>query len=266
MRFASLAFCLIAALPTQAHEFWISPDAYQVPTGGTLSAEFRVGQEFKGGGYVFVPGRSEQFFVASPAGKTEVTPRVGDRPALNVPAPEEGLNVAVHETSDLTVTYKDIEVFKRFLAHKDWAFLEEVHRQRGLPDAGFKEAYRRYAKALIGVGHGEGADVEVGLDLELVAVLNPYADNLGAGMLVDLYHYGAKLGNTQVEVFDKAPDGSVEVFQLKTTRGGRVRFDVTPGHEYLVDSVIVQSTQNDDVDAGPVWRSLWASLTFRVPE
>ncbi|WP_261384857.1 DUF4198 domain-containing protein [Vannielia litorea] len=266
MRLASLAMCLSAALPAAAHEFWISPDAYAVPVGGTLSAEFRVGQEFKGAGYVFVPGRSERFEVVTPEGVVEVTPRVGDRPALNIPAPAEGLNVVVHQTGELSLTYKDMAQFRRFIEHKDWAALETVHRERGLPEERFKEAYRRYAKSLIAVGNADGADRAMGLEIEIVAVKNPYVDDLSGGMVVDVIYDGAARADAQVEILDKAPDGTVEVSQIRTDATGRAVFPVTPGHEYLVDSVVVRAEPNEDAEAGPVWRSLWASLTFRVPE
>ncbi len=256
----------MAALPAAAHEFWISPDAYQVPPGGTLKAEFRVGQEFAGAGYVFVPGRSERFEVVTADGTTEVTPRVGDRPALNIPAPEEGLNVVVHETGDLTVNYTDFEVFQRFLKHKDWTSLEAVHAERGLPLTGFKESYRRYAKSLIEVGEGKGADQAMGLEIEIVAVTNPYIDDLSNGMVVNVIYQGAARGDAQVEIFEKAPGGEVEIIHVRTDESGRAVFPITKGHEYLVDSVVVRAEDNEDPEAGPVWRSLWASLTFKVPE
>lgn len=262
-----LAFLLAILLagPATAHEFWISPEQYEVPSGGTLRAEFRVGQDFNGAGYVFVPSQSARFEVVSAAGVTELTPRVGDRPALNTPAPGDGLNVAVEETEDMILTYKEMDLFRRFITHKDWAGLETEHRARGLPEQGFRETYRRYAKSLIAVGDGAGQDHAVGLDIEIVAQTNPYTDDLSEGMVVDVIYNGAPRSDAQVEVFEKAPGGGVVSFKTRTDAEGRARFDVKPAHEYLVDSVVIRSTGNDDVDAGPVWHSLWASLTFRVP-
>ncbi|MCO6384279.1 DUF4198 domain-containing protein [Oceanicola sp. 502str15] len=266
MRLVSLALCLMAALPAQAHEFWISPDTYRVPSGGTLRAEFRVGQGFKGAGYVFVPGRSERFELVTPEGTSEVTPRVGDRPALNLPSPAEGLNVVVHETADLVVNYKDMDAFRRFLEHKDWAGLETVHAERGLPMETFSESYRRYAKSLMAAGDGAGTDRAMGLEIEIVAVKNPYTDDLSEGMVVDVIYDGAARADAQVEIFDKPPEGDVVVSHVRTDATGRAVFPVQAGHEYLVDSVVIRATDNDDAAAGPVWHSLWASLTFEVPQ
>lgn len=266
MKLLTFLLSIILAGPAMAHEFWISPTQYELPSGGTLKAEFRVGQDFAGAGYVFVPGRSLRFEVVSAEGVTEVTPRVGDRPALNIPAPGEGLNVVVHETADLKLTYREFELFQRFIKHKDWAGLETVHKERGLPEMGFSESYRRYAKALMATGDGAGTDRYMGLDIEIVAVTNPYTDDLAEGMVVDVIYDGAARPDAQVEVFEKDPAGAVESFTTRTDETGRARFDVKPGHEYLVDSVVVRATDNSDFEAGPVWRSLWASLTFRVPE
>jgi len=266
MKVLSFLLGIALGLPAAAHEFWISPERYEVPSDGRLRAEFRVGQEFSGAGYVFIPGRSERFEVVTPDGVTEVTPRVGDRPALNIDAPAPGLNVVVHETADMTVTYKDYQTFLTFLEHKDWAGLETEHKARGLPEEGIRESYRRYAKSLMAAGDGAGADRFMGLEIEIVAVKNPYTDDLSDGMVVDVIYDGAARVNAQVEVFEKPPERAVEIFKVRTDETGRARFPVKPGHEYLVDSVVVRSTGNDDLSAGPVWRSLWASLTFRVPE
>ena len=104
------------------------------------------------------------------------------------------------------------------------------------------------------------------MEIEIVAVKNPYTDDLSGGMVVDVIYDGAARADAQVVVFEKAPGGDVTKTAVRTNDSGRATFPVNPGHEYLVDSVVVRSTGNDDPEAGPVWRSLWASLTFEVPQ
>ncbi|MDF1874059.1 DUF4198 domain-containing protein [Vannielia sp.] len=268
MRIVAILFCLClgAAWPAGAHEFWLSPEAYKVPVGGQLEAEFRVGQEFAGGGYVFIPGRSARFELVTPDGVQEVTPNVGDRPALNIPAPSEGLMVVVQETTDYRLHYSEWDKFLRFVEHKDLGDTVALHDRRGLPHEGFHEAYRRCAKSLIAVGDGAGTDRLMGMPTEIVAVTNPYTDDLSGGMVVDVVHDGAARPDAQVEIFEKAPDGSVEIRTTRTDESGRASFPVEAGHEYLVDAVVMLDTGNDDPEAGAVWRSLWASLTFAVPQ
>ncbi|MEL6519349.1 MAG: DUF4198 domain-containing protein [Pseudomonadota bacterium] len=257
-----LAFCG----PAFAHEFWISPDTYSVLPEETITAELRVGENFKGPGYAYIGFRTERFDYVIAGEETEVPARMGDRPAVNMPAPENGLLVLVHETTDSTLTYTEWAKFQNFVRHKDFAGVFEQHRDRGLPETGFKESYRRFAKSLIAVGDGAGRDGSVGLETEIVAVTNPYTDDLSDGMIVDVLYDLEPRGDAQVELFERAPDGAVTVSLHRTDAAGRASFPVKSGHEYLVDAVVLRPTDNDDPEAGPVWHSLWASLTFKVPD
>ena len=255
---------LSTALPAAAHEFWISPKDYTVAPGGQVEADIRVGQNFKGGAYSFVPDKIVRFDLVQGDTVTPVTGVVGDRPALSMVAPDEGLVVVVHQTTDYILTYSEAEKFVNFVTHKNFAGVLDEHKARGLPETGFRERYSRFGKSLIAVGAGEGADRAVGMETEIVALANPYTDDLSAGFPVQVLYQGAVRPSVQVELFEKAGDGVVAVTQYTTDADGRVTFPVVPGREYLVDSVVMRALVPTE-EKGPVWESLWASLTFRVP-
>jgi len=261
----SLFVLLSVALPVSAHEFWISPKDYTVAPGEQVVADIRVGQNFKGGAYSFVPGKIVRFDLVQGDNVTPVTGVVGDRPAMTMKAPAEGLVIAVHQTTDYFLTYTDPEKFVNFVTHKDFDGVLEEHKARGLPDSGFRERYSRFGKSLIAVGGGEGADRVVGMETEIVALANPYTDDLSAGLPVQVFYQGAVRASVQVELFAKAPDGTVAITQYTTDEEGRVSLPVLPGHEYLVDSVVMRALEKT-ADKDPAWESLWASLTFRIPE
>ncbi len=67
------------------------------------------------------------------------------------------------------------------------------------------EAYSRYSKTLIGVGKSAGADRRTGLETEIVALTNPYTDDLSRGMRVQLFYRSEVRPNAQIAVFFKAP-------------------------------------------------------------
>ena len=76
---------------------------------------------------------------------------------------------------------------------------------------------------------------------------------------------GAPRTDTQVELFEKAPGAKEATSSLhRTDAEGRVTLPVAAGHEYLVDSVVMNPLDPGAED-GPAWESLWASLTFRAP-
>jgi len=265
---ALFGLCLLSwTPPVWAHEFWISPEAYVVAPGSSISAAFRVGENLKGSAYSYIDRNAAQLRAVWDGGDAPISARMGDRPAIKeLAAPlSDGLVVLVHETTDSTLTYREWEKFQNFAKHKDFPDAIARHRARGLPETGFKESYRRFAKALIAVGDGAGADRVTGLETEIVALKNPYTGPLDDGMRVRVLYQGDVRPDAQVELFEKAPDGTVTVALYRTDEQGEVVFPVQAGYEYLVDAVVLRDTGNDDLEAGAVWHSLWASLTFAVP-
>ncbi|MCK0151893.1 DUF4198 domain-containing protein [Marivita sp. S6314] len=265
LRRGLFAACL-AMLPAMvgAHEFWIEPDAYQVAPGDTMTAQLRVGETFGGSVQSYLPRNFQRFDLRCNGATSKVTGRAGDRPALSVTAPGDGLCVVIHQTRYFALTYETWQKFVNFVEHKDFRSAIADHRARGLPEKDFTEQYSRYAKSLIAVGSGRGADGPVGLTTEIVAEANPYTDNLSGGMPVQVLFKGRPRADAQVELFAKSPGGRVTVSLHRTDGQGRARLPVKPGHSYLVDAVVLRPvTPRQDGD--PVWETLWASLTFSVP-
>lgn len=256
----------LLALPASGHEFWIDPHDYQLEDDQPIVADIRVGQYFKGNAYSYVPNNFARFELLSGGQTSTVEGILGDRPALTAQAVAENeLTIIVHETTDSRLTYTEWEKFVAFVEHKDFGGVLAAHEARGLPQTRFVETYRRYAKSLVAVGRGTGQDRVVGLETEIIALANPYTDTLREGIPVQVLYLGAPRVDAQLEIFDKAPDGQVTVSTMRSDERGRARVPVAPGHSYLLDAVVLRSTGNDDPAAGPVWHSLWASLTFGVP-
>ncbi len=264
--FGALVTMTLATLssPTQAHEFWISPERYQVATGDPLLANIRVGETFKGGALSYIDRNTARFEVLLGGQTFEHGSTLGDRPALSRSIPGDGLAVVVHETTDSRLTYRDWQKFVNFVEHKDFAGALERHVERGLPETGFVETYRRYAKSLIAIADGEGRDLNVGLDTEIIALANPYTDDLNAGLPVKVLLYGMPRADTQVEVFARGDDGMTETQLYRTNQDGVAVLNVTPGTEYQVDSVVLEERSGSEEGAA-VWHTMWANLTFKVP-
>lgn len=268
MRSIGLLIILLLISPTIAsgHEFWISPEKYQVADGEVLSADIRVGQNFEGRAFAFIPAQFDRFSLVQGDREVAVTSRIGDRPAMAQPLPGPGLWTIVHETRDQRLTYQDAETFEEFVRHKDLDDTLAVHAARGLPAFGFSELYRRFAKSLVASGTPGGQDITVGLRTEIVAETNPYAPDFDGIMRVLVLFEGAPRIDEQVEIYDRAPDGTVSVSTVRTDAQGRAMAPVSRGHEYLFDAVKMVPLDAQNVEAGAVWQSLWASLTFRVPD
>lgn len=261
--FISLLISTSAAL---SHEFWVSPETYHLPSGANIVASLRGGQQFEGSPFSFLPPRFERFDLVQGDTVVPVTGRAGDRPALNMASPGDGLWVIVHETVDSKITWKEWEKFAGFVNHKKLGNALAEHAKRGLPDTGFRENYRRFVKSLVAVGSGVGSDHAVGMRTEFVALLNPYIDDTSDGFPVRVLFNGAPRLDAQIEIFDRGPTNEVTVSTVFTDDNGEALIPVKPGHEYLFDAVILLPLDAADPLREPVWESLWAAMTFRVPD
>jgi len=249
-----------------AHEFWLQAQDYQIAPDDTVVADIRIGQEFKGSSYTFFPRGFRRFDIALGDMVVPVAGRLGDQPAAQVAPLGEGLNILVHETTDMSLTYSDWSKFTNFVTHKDFAGALAAHAARGLPQTGFGEAYSRYAKALIGVGDAAGQDRAFGLETEIVALANPYTDDLSQGMAVRVLYRGAPRPDAQVELFAMTPDGEVDVTLHRTDAQGVAVLPVKPQMRYMVDAVVLREPSAELAAVrNVVWESLWANLSFAVP-
>ncbi|NSY38876.1 DUF4198 domain-containing protein [Leisingera sp. ANG59] len=252
----------LGAAPLLSHEFWIEPKKYQVESGEAVVARLRNGQEFKGAEQPYLDHRIARFEVMQGEAASPYLGRMGDMPAFAGDTMQDGLAVLIHQTQPQTLTYDNWEEFHAFVDHKGFAGVPEAHQARGLPDAGFAEQYTRYAKALVAIGDGSGADLSTGLETEIIALANPYTDDLTAGLPIRVLYQGIPRPEAQVEVFAKAPDGTVTISTQLTDAKGVTVVSVAPGNSYLLDAVVLRPAPDSN---DYVWESLWAALTFAVP-
>ncbi|MFT4717454.1 MAG: putative GH25 family protein [Paracoccaceae bacterium] len=260
------AVLLFVANPIAAHEFWISPVEYVIVADRPVKAQLRIGSNFEGAVQRFFTAQFTRFEVFQNGNVVTVSGRLGDDPALNIAALGDGLLIVVHETTSSVLTYRKPETFADFATHKGAPDLIVQNQKRGFPVMGFRESFRRFAKSLIAVGTGEGQDVRIGLRAEIVALANPYIDDLVSGFPVQVFYQGQPRPQAFVEVFARNRDGEVTSKAYRADDTGIARLDVAPDVEYLVDATLILPLPNEDITLGPVWESLWASLTFKVPD
>lgn len=265
-RILSLVAAGVVAFGAEAHELWMDTPVFQIASDTLLEVDIRVGEAFNGARYSFLPREFRRFDVVHNGRIRPVPGRPGDIPAARFTPLGEGLHVLVYQTTDRMLTYHEWARFVDFTNHKDFDHLQSEHGKRGLPRTGFKEIYSRYAKTLIGVGNAEGADAPIGLETEIVALANPYKDDLSDGFPVEIRYQGAPRADAQIELFEKTPDGAVEITLHRTDDVGQALLPVKAGHIYQVDAVVARMPSAElTARTGGAWETLWANLTFAVP-
>lgn len=269
-----IIFCvglLGCAAPAMGHEYWIEPNAYQVPIDGKITANLVNGQVFKGVTLPYLPRQVARLTLTVDDTTTDIAPRMGDLPAITVTPTDPGLHILAHETAPAVVRYNGWDSFQEFVDHKGFdgdrpGRTRAQHEARALPLSGFSETYTRHVKSLIAVGDGAGSDRALGLATEFVALENPMRGDMSDGLDLLLLWDGAPRAQAQVELFERSDDGAVHVSLHRTDGAGQVTLPVAPGHSYLVDAVVLTAPAPDLAQqSGAVWHSLWAGLTFAVP-
>lgn len=263
----SCALLMVAMSGTvQAHELFLQPQTYQLAVGDPLVAEVKVGENFDGSRSIYNPDKFRRFDLAFGETVVPVPGRLGDLPSVNLEVEEDGLHILIHVSTDQKLRYTDFAKLRKFANHKDLREAIQAHDDRGLPKDSFTEAYSRYAKSLIAVGDGVGQDRAFGLETEIVALDNPYTDDLWGEIAVQVFYQEQPRANAQVEMFERI-GRDVTVTWHRTDEEGRAFLPVQPGGEYMVDAVLIREPDaalSADLDA--VWETLWANLTFAVPE
>ena len=73
--------------------------------------------------------------------------------------------------------------------------------------------------------------------------------------------------DTQLEIFDKAPDDTVVITTTRTDSDGIAVVPVIAGHSYMLDAVVLREPSAELASGTEaVWETLWANLTFGVPD
>ncbi len=261
-RVALLLVLLCSMVSVGAHEYWIEATDYQLAAGDELVADIRNGQDFAGIAYPYNSQRFKHFYVLGPQSRTPVKSRLGDYPAVHQVVGANGLHTLVLETSERFLVYGTMEKFRTFLGYHGLEHVEDIHRQRGLPNANIRERYFRFAKALVQVGNAtedDSAGVSQNMLFELVALNSPY---LSDSVHVQLLFNQQPLTHAQVEVFFRNKEKKVARSVLRTDEKGQIRFDTAQAGHYLINAVQLLQPRKGNAH----WESLWASLTFERTE
>ena len=245
-----------------SHEMWLDTTTFQQSVGKDIQISLKNGQMFQGAGLSYFKSRFSDFYYISNEQKIEIESRMGDTPAATISLNTNGLLTGVYVSKKSTITYKSIDKFANFVSEKGEDWVIQKHGELKFPKNNFKEEYYRFSKILIGVGDASGSDKNVGLKHELVALTNPYIISSSDKFFVQLLFNNEPQKNRQITIFERDIENKVNIRTTFTNSNGIGKFEVTEGHDYLLDNVILEL--NDNSEDNVFWKSYWAALTFRA--
>ncbi|NNU81332.1 DUF4198 domain-containing protein [Halovulum dunhuangense] len=256
--FQPAALCLAvlgAVVPAAAHEFWIAPDRHLVEPGTEIALEVLVGEMLAGEGWTPEPSQLTRYALVQ--GQTEVPvadPRV---------APPDGLSSVVLETTGSLLRFSVWQDFVDYVTFEGLDDIPDLHRELGLPETGFTEAYFRNARALIQTGpvREDDRDAPTGMPFDIVADANPHGLQAGDMLPVRLLWMGDPLPDHPLAVFSTDAAGEVRRLLLRSDADGRLEVPLQSGR-MLLNSVELLPAR---AGVGAEWISVWSSLSFEVP-
>lgn len=257
----------IAALSTAAglaaHDFWLVPEFFRVPTGWDLHVAAQTGMEFPESESAVSPERIAEAKLVAASGSVAVerAAQVGRSLMLEARPTAAGqwwVAVALHPRA-IRLT---AEQFNDYLAHEGLPHVLAERKAQGLAQRDAHERYTKFAKALVQAGEG-GAPVfsrPVGHAIEFVPLNDPLALHAGEELAARLLFRGQPLAGAVVFA-GRAGAGAGPTAQATTDAGGVARFPLyVPGRWYLKAIHMLRAPEGSGFD----YESWWATLSFEV--
>lgn len=252
-------FSLAAEAP--AHDFWVQPERYIAAPGETVGLRLFIGDAFAGLPFLRDPKHLAEFFVVGPRGRSAVSGRPNRLEVGEIGPLDAGAWVVAYR-SNFTLSTMKAERFDDYLRKEGFEEARRVRAARGDSAAPGREAYARATKAIVEAGgDSAGYDAALGLPLEFVPERAPAGMRPGEVFTVRLLLAGDALADAPVTAFAAAaPDLPI---RARTDSAGRAELILRHAGAWLVRAVHMAPAAPG---RGADWESLWASLTFSVPD
>lgn len=256
---AACAYFLTAAPAARAHDFWIEPSTFHPQTGAIVAVHLWVGQNFVGDAVPHQSRNIEAFFVRQNGAAETIEGADGRDPAGQFLADARTTAVIGYRS-----TGSDIELpaerFEDYLRQYRLDEIVSVRAKRGEQKKPGRERFYRYVKALMtGAQPSAAATQPVGFAYEIVPDEDP---TQAAGTLRGrLLYSGKPLAGALVEALWR--DDPKVRFSMRSDAQGGFSFALPRAGVWLIKSVHMVRA---GFFASEDWDSLWASLTFEVPE
>jgi uncharacterized GH25 family protein len=264
MKRRSLLLLLIVTSVTLglAHEFWLRPKKFRYALGEEVKVDLVVGENFTGEPWDMTKNRVEKMELITKSGRKDITKQVkptkGNNLTLKVATPGTQL---IAMQGSMSFIELDAEKFNAYLAEDGIEDIIQRRKDRNEMGLGAKEHYQRFSKLLLqsGTTFDDVYKRNVGHPLELIPETNPArlksGDYLGCKVLFE----GKPLAHQLVKVWC-IMGNRVFLQNMYTENDGTITFPISSTGPWMVSSVKMMPSDDQQVD----YKSIWASLVFGV--
>jgi uncharacterized GH25 family protein len=266
-----LLTALTTAATALAHEFWIEPSHHVGSCNEPIRIDLKVGH----GPDLTVlprnPERYERFVVAGPSGERDVLGVDGAAPAGIVRPADVGTYLVGYRSRSSSVELPPAK-FEAYLKEEGLESTLLRRIEQGRSAAPGRERFSRCAKSIVVIGDAPHVGFDRSLDfrLELFPERDPRELVPGESATFRLLFDGAPLANVLVRA--TAMDQFEHQRSARTDAQGRVTLPIAHPGRWRLNAVHMlelapdAGRSADTADFVADYESLWASLTFEVPD
>ena len=263
LRRTSLFILMLAAfigIAAANHDYFLLPESFFMHKGDKLDVHLLSGDQFVKQDEIGYPAaKTTRFMLYDGNKKIDLSKLAKDTVAPLVSYRMENHGQALLEmTLGVDHSSSSRDSYAEFLTGQGYDKLAE--KVKSSNQFRVKEKYTRYLKTLVSVGDHDGNAYEKVLNDEYEIILkdNPYDKKYGDDMSALLKFKGKPAGNAAIALYIKSIGGNVYPQNLITDKNGMINFTMTREGIYLLRSVRVEATKDNDAD----YESWWASYTF----
>jgi uncharacterized GH25 family protein len=249
----------------KAHEFWLQPQQFWSQPAQAMPLSMRVGHGDHSARSSIPARRITRFEVIGPGDDAmDLRSKVHPGADMELQLDEPGAYVVVLATDNQARSDLPADRFNDYLRAEGLTPALLAREQAGLMNAEGSERYSRQAKSVVQVGAAQprsNVTQPVGLRLEIVPEIDPYAQPRSAQLPVRVMFEGKALAGALVKLSNPADDLTATVSRI-TNDDGRATFDMPRQGHWLLHvtwTKLLPSSDEADFD------TVFASLTFGLP-
>lgn len=255
------ALLLGMASAAAGHDSWLEPKSYQTAIAARVPVTFYVGHHGEQHSAKLAPRPKWLLSLQShgPKGATDLLQSRNFNPLRGISFTAPGTHMLALGTADFRHSMKPSE-FPAYMEEEGLAAAQSAWARAPIESRPVREAYRRYAKALLQIGArptGGAATRRLGQLLEIVPVANPYQIRAGDPLRATIWYSGKPLAGALVTLgsLDRPKD---ELISMRSDVAGKVNF-IMPGQGRWMMNVVwsVPSSR-----AATDYQTSFSSLTF----
>lgn len=272
----ALSVLLLAAMPLQAHEFWIGPVTPALTVGDTARLTLHVGEFFEGEMLGFTASQTAAFRQYSAAGSKDLRALMPLRavlPAFTLPVTTAGTHLVTFDSQPNTITLS-ADRFHAYLHDEGLDFIKTQRETSGMAEKPGRERYRRFVKTLLRVSAAPNMVEQsslatpdmtyatlVGQRLEILPMTDPLALTPGDALSVRVIFEGKPLQGALLKAWHKQGNQTLTI-RARTSADGIASFNLPYNGAWMISVVhMVPAIGTKEFD----WDSLWGNLTFALP-